>query len=166
MPSTQRFSLTLGVAVLALGFFSGASSAFACSCASSTPDEQLSNATAVFVGTVKNISEDGGKKNVEFDVSESKKGSVGDTVTVTTAGNEAACGMDFEKNKTYVVYAYGDGELSTGLCQGTAEIGVDAVDVPEEETPEPIDQKSSPVPYIIVAIVAFSTGALFKRLVK
>lgn len=86
-----------------------------------TPSEQFENATAVFVGTVKNISADGYDNIVDFDVSESQKGSSAKNISVTTSQQGASCGFDFEEGREYIVYAYDEnGNLGTGMCSGTS----------------------------------------------
>lgn len=42
--------------------------------------------------------------------------SCGHTIYITTCGNSACCGYNFEKNKTYLIYAY---QGSTSTCSST-----------------------------------------------
>lgn len=121
MSSFPRFLLGLSLIGACVGLLGSAAPVFACSCAEATTAEQFSNAAAVFVGTVKNISIDAGQRSVDFDVRESQKGSVAERVTVSTGWGDGDCGFDFETGKEYVVYAYGDeGQLDTGICSGTS----------------------------------------------
>jgi hypothetical protein len=58
------------------------------------------------------------------------KGQVAKTLTLTTPGSSASCGITFEQGKEYVVYAQvSDGVLSTTLCSRTRPVGDAAEDV-------------------------------------
>ncbi len=169
MRSIQRFLLGLSLMATLCGLLGNATPALACSCAEATPAEQFENATTIFVGTVKNISEDGGRKSVYFDVSESRKGSVAGNATVTTGWGDADCGFNFEEDKKYVVYSRSQGQLDTNICIGTSLLVSDVQDGDGEnnvtnssETPitEPNDEDDSLAPFAIVALVSFGAGAL------
>jgi len=91
----------------------------------------MEKSAAVFLGEVisveSHMSQSGGTPHVKsrtytFMVMKSWKGVEGDTVTVSTAGSEAGCGVHFQKGIPYMVYADmkdGNGILSTHLCTRT-----------------------------------------------
>ncbi len=170
MNSARRLFLTFGLIGALFGWLGSATPAFACSCAMATPSEQFENATAVFVGTVKDISADGYDNIVDFDVSESQKGSNTKTASVTTSQQGASCGFVFEEGKEYIVYAYDDnGGLGTGMCSGTSLIVADAQDGDSEIdiTSSPADpavqaakNENSISPIVIAVIISFITGVL------
>jgi len=104
--------------------------AYACSCAlPGPPDEELSNAAAVFTGKVVSLAEPFGgfgpissadPTKVTFQVYTVWKGSVSQTTSITTARSGASCGYTFEKGSEYIVYAHGpDNNLSVSLCSRT-----------------------------------------------
>lgn len=172
MRSIQRFLLVLGLIGVCLGWLGNTTPAFACSCAEATQAEQFENATAVFFGKVTNISQDGGSRSVDFDVSKSQKGSVAENVTVLTGWGDADCGFNFEVGREYAVYAYGEeGRLGTNICTGTSLVAesqdnnsqVDIVANPEIPTESfLVDGADNPilVLIVIVALASFGAGAL------
>lgn len=177
MRSAQRLLLGFGLIGAFLGLLGSTTPVFACSCAEATPTEQFSNATAVFVGTVENISLDGRRRSIDFDVSESRKGSIAESVTVSTGWGDGDCGFDFEAGREYVVYAYEEGgQLGTGICSGTSLIAksqdgnsqVDIVANPEIPTEAfLVDGTDDPVTalIVIVAVSSFGAGALAAHLI-
>lgn len=90
----------------------------ACSCMPpGSATDELAKADSVFVGkAVSVVTEERevaeirsffSELRVTFELQQVWKGlSEGDTVTVTTAADSAACGYGFEEGKTYLVYAY------------------------------------------------------------
>ncbi|MFT4414928.1 hypothetical protein ACLM5H_13795 [Fredinandcohnia humi] len=103
----------------------------ACSCANpESVKDELNRKTAVFSGKVidlvdKNkysyIKSSADLVQVLFEVNESWKGTNASQVIVSTARSGASCGYEFELNKEYIVYAYGDKDnLETGFCERTA----------------------------------------------
>lgn len=100
-----------------------APSTYACSCLPHEPPQQaLQAADAVFAGRVLHIDHlPDHNVQVALEVEEQWKGNLGSRVELITADNSAACGVNFEKEKRYVVYAgrYED-SLRTGLCDRTA----------------------------------------------
>ena len=103
----------------------------ACSCARLGPACEMAwNSDSVFVGRVVRISDqfvrtsDGTErqKRVTFQVSETFRGPVKQTVDVTTdveAGGD--CGFPFERGRDYLVYASrSEGVLYTSICSRTA----------------------------------------------
>lgn len=116
----------LALAFLFLTF--GASESFACSCAppSQTTNDDFQKATAVFVGRVLDVQRKENAENitVKFTVQKYWKGKISNTVKVMTASNSAACGVNFEVGKDYLVYATeNNGKLSTNLCSRTTLAG-------------------------------------------
>lgn len=169
MRSIQQFFLGVSLIGVLCGLFGNATSAFACSCAGETPVEQFDNATAVFVGTVKSISEDGGEKFVDFDVHEVQKGLVAESATVSNS----LCGVDFAVGQEYSVYARGQGQLYTNACTGTALLVARAEDGsgennitnnPETLIAESDNEDNSMTPFV-VALLSFAVGALVVYLV-
>lgn len=137
----------------------------ACSCAQVSEAEQFTNATAVFVGIVENVSEDGLSRVVDFLVNESLKGDVNRNVTVTTGMGDGDCGFNFEVGKSYRVYTYkDDGKLTTGICSGTYEVvqknTIPASGVTVEATNDDVEKGSSPISNVELAVIAFLAGSL------
>ncbi|WP_299491067.1 hypothetical protein [Acaryochloris sp. IP29b_bin.137] len=103
--------------------------AWACSCIRSTPEEQMERADVVFTGRVidksmKTLETNpfGGLNLVQwtFEVEANHKGSVSKQVTVESASNSAACGINFQMGERYQVFAnQSDTALRASLCSGT-----------------------------------------------
>lgn len=107
----------------------GASESFACSCAppSQTTNDDFQKASAVFVGRVLSVQrkDNSDMVTVKLAVQKYWKGKISNEVKVTTAKDSAACGVNFEVGKDYLVYATdNNGKLSTGLCSRTSPVGV------------------------------------------
>jgi hypothetical protein len=94
------------------------------------PCEAFWEADAVFVGKVTGItsrpadsSRYAGAEVVRFQVEDSFRGRVSDTVTVYTGGDD--CRYDFDVGERYLAYAYKDEEqnLTTNICSRTRPIG-------------------------------------------
>jgi len=103
--------------------------ALACSCViPDSPAAEMTRATAVFAGVVSltwrpagGVSRGNDPVTVTFQVTQTWKGPRDQTLTVTTAGDSAACGYNFVLDQAYLVYAHGDNdELSVTLCSRTA----------------------------------------------
>jgi len=115
--------LSILLSILSLSFYS--STGYACSCLPpGTPQEELAKMDAVFKGKVLEVDEKfNSTTKVKLSVSETWKGVNSKEVVIYTAMDSAACGVYFEKNKEYLVYAHlEDGEYTTYLCSRTAEI--------------------------------------------
>lgn len=101
--------------------------AFACSCTEPPPPaEAFEDADVVFSGKAVEIKKETSNQvssaspmPVKFDVQRVWKGTAEKTITISTALSSASCGYEFEYGKTYLVYAYGDESLQTGLCTRT-----------------------------------------------
>ena len=113
------------IAVVALVCLLAPRATHACSCRPPpSPDNALSGATAVLVGTVQAIQPVPAQSanRVTLAVAQSWKGlpPKTETVTVTTCINSACCGYEFRKGESYLVYAGGQPEaLSASLCSRT-----------------------------------------------
>ncbi|NMH75420.1 hypothetical protein HF078_20275 [Bacillus sp. RO2] len=115
--------LSILLSILSLPFYSPTS--YACSClAPGTPQEELEKMDAVFTGKVLEVDEKyNSTTEVKLSVTETWKGVDTKEVIIYTAMDSAACGVNFEKNKDYLVYAHlEDGEYTTYLCSRTAEL--------------------------------------------
>lgn len=104
-----------------------ASEVMACSCAVRPPalfvDELYDDARAVFVGepfAITPVMDGTGfvqSVHVDFVVHESWKGVTGSRMGLTTSGDEASCGVDFQVGREYLVFAFAsDDGLSANLC--------------------------------------------------
>lgn len=126
----RRAFVVIGALVTAV-LVSRGPSAWACSCAAAQTKEHFKRATVVFVGTAMSVDEPaavGGvfsgsdPVTVRLAVHEVYKGDIRESVDVSTAGDEAACGVPFLPNERYAVFAVDvDGALSTSLCWGTTD---------------------------------------------
>jgi hypothetical protein len=132
-----------------------ATSAIACKCIQSTPEESFERAGTVFSGRVVDVVEPSPAERqsprgnedpnflsgvkVTFEVSEVWKGNNKQRLVVMTSDSSASCGYSFQEGEEYLVYASGEeAKLQTGLCSGTkplsdarADLGV----LGEGETP-------------------------------
>lgn len=106
--------------VVSLAF---APEAFACSVAEGWPPSVAANLAekdAMFIGTVTGISQDKsiyGEYRISFEVDETYKGSLEDTITVRSQSSSAACGYDdgygtFKQGTVWVIYL--DGNTTDG----------------------------------------------------
>jgi hypothetical protein len=119
-------------------FFAYPTCAYACSCVPpGSPAEELGRSDAVFLGKVVDVKTPSGpitssadSTSATLEISTVWKGQVAQTITLTTPGSSASCGVTFEQGKEYVVYAQvSDGVLSTTLCSRTRPAGDAAEDV-------------------------------------
>ncbi|NLP52292.1 hypothetical protein [Bacillus sp. RO1] len=124
--------LSFLLTILSLPFYSP--TGYACSCLPpGTPQEELAKMDAVFTGKVLEVEEKfNSTKEVKLNVTETWKGVETKEVVIYTAMDSAACGVNFEKNKDYLVYAHlEDGEYTTYLCSRTAELPQAQTDLKE-----------------------------------
>ncbi|MED4016697.1 MULTISPECIES: hypothetical protein [Sutcliffiella] len=137
--------IVIATCLLAVSLLSLAPSTFACSCLPpGTPSEELASHDAVFAGKVLNIKEKGEEIEVTIEVSEAWKGMTNKETTVYTPSNSAACGVNFETNIEYIIYANNDnGELHTNLCSRTAELAFAQEDVAELGEGTPLNSLSA-----------------------
>ena len=120
--------------ILVLIFY--AEKTYACSCLAPDPNitldqqvkESLDNSTAVFSAKVLSVSEDKttSSKKVKLLLVKSWKGKLTKSVVITTGMDSAMWGYNFEKGKTYLIYANGKNtkSLSTTICSRTSEIPI------------------------------------------
>ncbi len=111
----------------------------ACSCmAPPAPKIALEKSAAVFVGRVASVEKSQFSNKFQFSVSKQWKGIEGKTVSIVTATNSAACGINFDEDRDYLVYAFkteGDDQLRTNLCTRTARAADAATDLAELGAP-------------------------------
>ncbi|MFO0601408.1 MAG: carboxypeptidase-like regulatory domain-containing protein [Myxococcaceae bacterium] len=113
--------MRLVLSCLVVGVLAWSPRAEACSCQAPGPPCESMFLSTVFVGTVTNVAQLSGAAITTFEVSEvlhSRK-PLGKTVAVQHGVIGSMCGLTFEPGKTYVVYAGGDEQLSTGACTRT-----------------------------------------------
>jgi hypothetical protein len=127
----KRTFLFLALLVYSLHLFNQTSSA-ACVCTTviRTPASEYAAASAVFVGTVKDIvlAEDSTTLMVRFNVEEAFKGVTGIEATVQTDGNPEGCGYQFVRGEKYLVYAFGS-SLLVHKCSRTRPIAAAGEDL-------------------------------------
>ena len=114
----QTFKLALAGALCAFPTL-----AAACSCAPPpAPEIALQESAAVFVGRVTSVEKSDFSNKYQFSVSKQWKGIEGKTASIVTATDSAACGIGFDENRDYLIYAFkteGDNQLRTNLCSRT-----------------------------------------------
>ena len=139
-----------------------ASPTLACSCVQVSPAQARDEHVAVFEGRVLQIlapapGDPSGRRSVIFEVVQAWKGIESERATVSTAGSSAACGVAFEPETSWLVYAdEGPDGLVTGLCSRTRRIedaeedlvalgaGVVPVDITEADEVEPPAEREAP----------------------
>ena len=109
--------------------------AYACSCkAPPAPKIALEQASAVFVGRVAAVEQGDFGNKFRFKVSKEWKGIEGNTASIISNSSSAACGINFDSDHDYLVYAYkteGDNQLRTNLCTRTKRVSDAAADLAE-----------------------------------
>ncbi len=92
-------------------------SVLACKCKQLSPSEALSLSQTAFTGKVLKVTMDKEKTNysVTFKVLKTFKGDFSEEVVITTRVSSAACGYNFEKGTSYLVFA---ADNSTNSCSG------------------------------------------------
>jgi hypothetical protein len=96
-----------------------------------TIEEEFNKANSVFLGAVLDIKTQNNQNSVTFYILDGWKGVNGDQVNVVTAENSAACGFNFEKDKTYVVYGSKNGQINVTICSRTATLSDSLKDIEE-----------------------------------
>jgi hypothetical protein len=117
------------IAVSIIGLMFVPTTIHACSCAeSASAQAELQQQTAVFSGKVIAVKKpfkllirsSADPVNVTFLVDRVWKGDVGKKVSLITAMSGPSCGIDFDENQEYLVYAHGDmADLKASLCSRT-----------------------------------------------
>ncbi len=165
----RLFRLSMVLFILA-GSVAFPNPANACSCApSGTPQQEFSQADAVFVGKVVgsgnnllNIFQNtlaqyipfipyhfSGSRTFTFNVSTSWKGVTQNSVIISTGAGDADCGDSFASGTDYVVYAYRSGvELTTNICRRTAQTGSAPQDLAYLNTLPSLSLTTSYRPYL------------------
>lgn len=107
----------------ALVFGGGQALAWACSCAPLPPTDQiLADADVVVVGDVLSVSGCGANRHARIEVTEAWKGAnIGDVLTIQTARDSAACGVEFVAGESWLLVS-SDGETAN-LCGGSTPTG-------------------------------------------
>lgn len=122
--------------------------AVACSCAPPpAPKIALEKSAAVFVGKVTSVEKSQFSSKFQFSVSKKWKGIEGNTASIVTASDSAACGINFDENRDYLIYAFkseGDDQLRTNLCTRTKRVADAADDLAELGAPVTIETKTGP----------------------
>ena len=160
--------------------------ASACSCAyPESVEDELNRKTAVFSGKVIKMEDENKRSYIQssadpievlFEVNESWKGVETSQVIVSAARSSASCGYEFELDKEYIVYAYGEiDHLETGLCERTAllsEAGEDLAILGQGKAPtEQVDLQdelgnSNVVLYLAISVILLVIGFLFRKRMK
>ncbi|NMI06453.1 hypothetical protein HF638_20940 [Paenibacillus sp. SZ31] len=130
----QRLLMCMMVLLLVtsgLALFPG-EKVYACSCVESDVQERLKTQTTVFTGEVVNkghsqqSKNDGMLREYTFDVDTAWKGvSAKKMKIIGSDGGSESCGIQFEKNQSYLIFAYQnvlDHKLHTNLCSGNVPI--------------------------------------------
>ena len=127
-PMNQTFKLALAGALCAFPTL-----AAACSCAPPpAPEIALQESAAVFVGRVTSVEKSDFSNKYQFSVSKQWKGVAGKTASIVTATDSAACGIGFDSDRDYLIYAFkteGDTQLRTNLCSRTKRAADAATDL-------------------------------------
>lgn len=113
--------------------------ASACSCMSPpAPKVALANSAAVFVGRVTSVEKGEFSNKFQFAISKQWKGVKGKSASIVTATSSAACGINFDSDRDYLVYAFkteGDDQLRTNLCTRTTRAADATTDMAELGAP-------------------------------
>jgi hypothetical protein len=167
LPVRARIGFLIVVleANLVLASGPGAREVYACSCATRTLAEEFRTSDAVFSGEVVSIEENELSPDaipplgrVTFEIRKSWKGVSEESVAVYGQGDEASCGIDFEKGRNYLVYAYRLNEentpLETSFCDATKPLteaegdlrllGAPTTVLPDTGAPEPASLFDNP----------------------
>ena len=144
--------------------------ATACSCAPPpAPKIALQQSVAVFVGRVMKVAPIQSDNPIyagnkyQFTVSKKWKGVVGNSVSIVSASNSAACGINFDSDRDYLVYAFknkGDDQLRTNLCTRTKRAADAAADLAELGAPGNEAQNAATVPVTIAPLVIHKGSAV------
>ena len=116
-------AVRLSAPLASLALLLAADPARACSCMEIDVPAAIAQADAVFEGRVLEIERHGGMLRATLAVVQHWKGIDSERVVVETAADSAACGVAFEVQTSWLVYAEREGErLSASLCSRTARI--------------------------------------------
>ena len=96
------------------------------------PTTALEQSAAVFIGRVVSVEKRGSSNKFQFKVSTKWKGVEGNTASIVSNESSEACGIKFDSNRDYLVYAFknkGDNQLRTNLCTRTKRISDASADL-------------------------------------
>ena len=160
----QRLLVILFITGLMLGF--ATPPAQACSCVAPEAQQLLANSDFAFVGSIidrQPLGQPGSQALYTFAVSGWAKGNLGETVTVASPDNGAACGFELAPGFEAAIFVSKvDGQLQGGLCStmdaaslaalGPLDAPVENTAPPPGEIPPPNEPADSPSPVIAVAL--------------
>lgn len=168
----------LGLALAGAALVMPGSHVAACSCAGSTPEVAATFADAVFTGTAiasQDVPAAPGSPTTifTFAVDGVAKGRVGARVPVLAGGFDASCGISFDGDQRWLVFASYDGAmLTTGLCSGNLPLAAGEepplpIAPPADITPPEGAPLSVPAPLLValgaLALVAAASLVAFRR---
>lgn len=153
---------------LLLVTIASAAPAWGCSCIAPDAQEMLASHDFAFVGSIVDKQplgngQFGGEALYTFQVSGWAKGNLGETVSVRSADNGAACGYELAAGQEAAIFVTKvDGTLQGGLCSTMGADSLEAVaaladPIPTETTPPPDDTPvvetnlSAPIGTIVLA---------------
>lgn len=126
----------------------------ACSCMAPDATDMLARSDYAFVGSIVEVErigqqQMGGEALFTFDVRGWAKGNLGETVSVVSADNGAACGYELPAGQEAAIFLYKvDGKLHGGLCDTMGAADLEAVADLEDpivsQAPPPVD--AGPLP--------------------
>ena len=119
----------------------------ACSCAPPpAPKIALESSAAVFVGRVTSVEKGDLSSKYQFSVSKQWKGVKGNATSIVTANDSVACGINFDSDRDYLVYAFknDDGQLRANMCSRTKRVSDAATDLAELGAPVKITATDAP----------------------
>ncbi|AZG45136.1 hypothetical protein [Gordonia insulae] len=160
----MRTVLVLAAALGVLSLTPG--TACACSCAARPTAAVIKDASAVVLGIPVSRVADGSAVRYRFEVRQSYKQRVPQTITVLTSSSSAACGVPLEigaerllvLGRTPGGVAAGQDDWGASLCENTADIGqADAVRYAGPSIqPYAADDSREPRPAVVGAFVALA----------
>lgn len=163
--------------MLMVGLFVGLapSPARACSCIAPDAEEMLGRADYAFVGSIVSVErlgqgQFGGEALFTFEVRGWAKGNLGETVSVVSADNGAACGYEIAPGNEAAIFLYkSDGRLTGGLCDTMGAADLEAVadleapaasEAPPPGDPGPVPDGRSPLPLVAASAAGVAAAAL------
>ena len=102
-PAKSNFDMKFTSKLVLVGALCVPAIAQACSCmAPPAPKVALEKSAAVFVGRVTSVEKSGSNNKFQFSVSKQWKGVDGNTASIVTATDSAACGINFDQDRDYL----------------------------------------------------------------
>ena len=136
-------SLLTVTTMLSVIFLSGTSPVLACECVSMSEEQRIDRHDIIFEGFVRKIIDVSDREYMtEFGIRNVMKGdglARGDNNITSHKGGSAICGIDFEEQTPYKVFAkqHGD-QYRTGLCSGTSIMMLQGGSVTNDDTAYPV----------------------------